>query len=150
MTAERDRLRKHRDEVSKQFEDLARLRNTESEKLFARYKETSETAAKGQSAHGHVKRSLWTRADACSPERHYREPDDIERKACSEDIESREIPGRRFLEVFQSYITGRTSPRTTTGRVNVNIEQDGTEGAQSSARRSRQATHRSQGEGHQE
>lgn len=48
MTAERDRLRKQRDEVSKHFENLTRIRNTDTEKLFERYRETAETAAKGQ------------------------------------------------------------------------------------------------------
>lgn len=48
VSAERDRLRKQRDELSKQFEDLTRLRNTETEKLFERYRETAETAARGQ------------------------------------------------------------------------------------------------------
>lgn len=88
MTADRDRLRKQRDEVSKQFEDLSRLRNTESEKLFERYKEVSETAGKGQSLQS---RSNELPADVRSTERYHRQSDDIEREAGRQNRQLGEI-----------------------------------------------------------
>jgi len=48
LTAENERLRKQRDEFAKQFDDLSRIRNTESEKLFEKQKQNTVVQAKGQ------------------------------------------------------------------------------------------------------
>ena len=48
MTSENDRLRKQRDTYSKQFDELSRIRNTDSEKLFDKFKQNVEVQTKGQ------------------------------------------------------------------------------------------------------
>ena len=48
LTSENDRLRKQRDTYSKQFDELSRIRNTDSEKLFDKYKQNVEVQTKGQ------------------------------------------------------------------------------------------------------
>lgn len=48
MTSENDRLRKQRDTYSKQFDELSRIRNTDSEKLFDKYKLNVEIQTKGK------------------------------------------------------------------------------------------------------
>lgn len=48
VSSERDRLRAHRDMYAKQFEDLSRLRNTETEGLFEQYREKVEIQSKGE------------------------------------------------------------------------------------------------------
>jgi len=47
LTSENDRLRKQRDTFSKQFDELSRIRNTDSEKLFDKYKQNVEVQTKG-------------------------------------------------------------------------------------------------------
>jgi hypothetical protein len=48
LTSENERLRKQRDTYSKQFDELSRIRNTDSEKLFDKYKQNVEVQTKGQ------------------------------------------------------------------------------------------------------
>ncbi|GFZ47185.1 hypothetical protein JCM24511_04928 [Saitozyma sp. JCM 24511] len=48
MTAERDRLRSQRDGFSKQFEELSKLRTTDMESVFDKYKEKTALQAKTQ------------------------------------------------------------------------------------------------------
>jgi hypothetical protein len=48
LNAENDRLRKQRDEYAKQFDELTRIRNTETEKLFEKQKQNAEVQAKGK------------------------------------------------------------------------------------------------------
>jgi hypothetical protein len=48
LASENDRLRKQRDTYSKQFDELSRIRNTDSEKLFDKYKQNVEVQTKGQ------------------------------------------------------------------------------------------------------
>jgi hypothetical protein len=50
MTAERDRLRSQRDGFSKQFEELSKLRTTDMESVFDKYKEKTALQAKSESA----------------------------------------------------------------------------------------------------
>ena len=47
ITAERDRLRTQRDAITRQFEDLSKVRTTEQEKVYERYKEKANLKAKG-------------------------------------------------------------------------------------------------------
>jgi hypothetical protein len=48
LTSENDRLRKQRDTYAKQFDELSRIRNTDSEKLFDKHKQNVEVQTKGQ------------------------------------------------------------------------------------------------------
>jgi hypothetical protein len=46
MTVERERLRSQRDAFAKQFEELSKLRNTDTEAVFEKYKEKVTLQAK--------------------------------------------------------------------------------------------------------
>ena len=48
MTAERDRLRAQRETISKQFEELSKLRKSEAETLFEKYKEKAAVQVQGE------------------------------------------------------------------------------------------------------
>lgn len=48
MTSENDRLREQRDAFSKQFDELSRIRNTDSEKLFDKFKQNVDVQTKGK------------------------------------------------------------------------------------------------------
>jgi len=50
MTSQRDRYRSQRDEFTKQFEELSKLRQTEAEGQFEKLKEKTAVYAQGQLA----------------------------------------------------------------------------------------------------
>lgn len=48
MTAERDRCKALNDDLAKQFEQLSKLRGTDVESVFEKYKERADMRAKGE------------------------------------------------------------------------------------------------------